>query len=138
DDAAAAGRSTRGRRIAEGGVRSRGARALSLLQLRRRDADPMKPSDIRITVRRLDPSEAELWVTAPEPIAGRFMGPRCRYAGTVEVAHYLRPLPPGTAAPLNSQRVIVPEPSLWEPTTPFVYTGVFQAGDARLTLPYGL
>jgi len=98
----------------------------------------MKPSDVRLTVRRLDAAEAEVWVTAPGPISGRFLGPRCRFASTVEVAHYLRPLTPGVSAPSGTQRVILPEPSLWEPATPFVYTALLQAGDEKVTLSYGL
>jgi hypothetical protein len=88
---------------------------------------------VEITVQEhtLTPAMAELWVTVlPEradggtDVRGRLMGPRCAYATTVEVAYPLRPLAtlatPG--APLT-QRVVIPEPSLWEPQTPFLYEG---------------
>jgi len=78
-----------------------------------------------------DPSEAEVWVCViPEQAApatevrGRLMGPRCHYASTVEVAYPLRPFVrrperlPGLA-----MRVVIPEASLWEPESPFLYLG---------------
>jgi hypothetical protein len=48
------------------------------------------------------------------------MGPRCRFASTVEIAYHLRPL---TGASAPTKRVILPEPSLWEPQTPHLYSG---------------
>ena len=52
------------------------------------------------------------------------MGPRCHYATTVEVAYPLRPFrrrPEGL--PDLSRRVVIPEPSLWEPESPLLYEG---------------
>jgi hypothetical protein len=98
----------------------------------------MTPSDITIVNRRLDPAESELWITAPEPITGRFMGPHCKFASTVEVAHYLRPLPSDTAAPDYTQRVVVPEPSFWEPETPFLYTGLLQRSSGAIRVRHGM
>jgi hypothetical protein len=80
---------------------------------------------------RLTPTEAELAVkldvsaaAADAEVHGRLMGPRCRYSSTVEVAYPVRQLPretfgPGT--PLG--RVIIPEPSWWDPQSPFLYGG---------------
>src|SRR5262245_22561907 len=74
----------------------------------------------------LDPATAEVRVTvhaehaAGAEVRGRLMGPRCRFASTVEVAYHLRPLPGGDAL---SRRVLLPEASLWEPETPHLYVG---------------
>lgn len=78
-----------------------------------------------------DPTQPEVWVTveaehvsATTEIRGRLMGPRCIYASTVEVAYPLRPFArrPSELPPL-SRRVVIPEPSLWEPECPFTYQG---------------
>ncbi len=78
------------------------------------------------------PAEAEVRITVfPErltpttEVRGRLMGPRCRFAGTVEVAYHFRPLPSGAAVPPGALgvRALVPEASLWEPETPFLYEG---------------
>ncbi|MFN4260868.1 MAG: hypothetical protein ACK4RK_16350 [Gemmataceae bacterium] len=53
-------------------------------------------------------------------LRGRLLGPRCRYASTVEVAYPMRPYP---GHPYTTLRVIIPEPNLWEPATPFLYQG---------------
>jgi hypothetical protein len=50
-------------------------------------------------------------------VRGRLMGPRCPFASTVEVAYPLRPLGP------QSARAIIPEASLWDPESPFLYHG---------------
>src|SRR5580698_4261315 len=59
-------------------------------------------------------------------VRGRLMGPRCPYAATVEVAYPLRELerndnPAGGASILL--RTIIPEPSMWDPESPFLYSG---------------
>src|SRR4051812_29148320 len=86
---------------------------------------------LRVEVRShsLIPAEAEVRITAaPERLTaatelrGRLMGPRCPFAATVEVAYHLRPMAsdvPGTLA----ARVVIPEASLWEPESPFLYAG---------------
>jgi hypothetical protein len=94
----------------------------------------LEPLQVDIRDRRLSPAEAEVWVTAvPRPglagaeLRGRLVGPRCAYAGTVEVAYPLRPLPqspPGMAGPTG--RVVIPEPSLWDPQSPFLYLGTVE------------
>jgi hypothetical protein len=92
-----------------------------------------------------DPAEAEVWVGAvPEAVApttevrGRLMGPQCHYATTVEVAYPLRPFSGprhpqpvsprgrgvvGEGVPRLGMRVIIPEASLWDPESPFLYHG---------------
>lgn len=77
------------------------------------------------------PAEAEIRVdvvaedmTAATEIRSRLVGPRCLYASTVEVAYPFlevkRPTPEGAGL---GKRVVIPEPSLWEPTCPFLYQG---------------
>jgi hypothetical protein len=81
--------------------------------------------------RRLTPAEAELWVemvaeqvTPMTELRGRLMGPRCAYASTVEIAYPLRPLTRQAPQTLGLiRRVIIPEPSLWDPISPFLYQG---------------
>jgi hypothetical protein len=51
------------------------------------------------------------------------MGPRCRFAGTVEEAYHFRPLPGPAAGPALGLRVIIPEASFWEPQSPHLYAG---------------
>jgi hypothetical protein len=100
------------------------------------------------------PAAAEVWVTlTPERVTpttevrGRLMGPRCPYASTVEVAYPLRPLPPshtgGPSATSLTRRVVIPEASLWEPESPFLYEGpveLWQDGRCcdRLVVRHGL
>jgi hypothetical protein len=75
----------------------------------------------------LVPAQAEVHVTVvPEHIdartelRGRLMGPRCRFATTIEVAYHLRPL---ASANELVGKVIIPEASLWEPESPHLYVG---------------
>jgi hypothetical protein len=86
-----------------------------------------------VTVRpiRLTPTEAELAVrvevdtaAADAEVHGRLMGPRCRYGSTVEVAYPIRRLPPETGGPAaRLGKVLIPEPSWWDPESPFLYGG---------------
>jgi hypothetical protein len=69
------------------------------------------------------------------------MGPSCPYSSTVEVAYPLRPLPDECEA--LACRVVIPEASLWEPESPFLYRGpveLWQDGVRcdRVTLSHGL
>jgi hypothetical protein len=86
-------------------------------------------SQLDLQISRLDPVGAEIRITVmpsqPTPtteVRGRIVGPRCTGVTTIEVAYPIRPLAqrpvdlPGLAA-----RVVIPEPSLWKPDTPFVY-----------------
>jgi hypothetical protein len=86
---------------------------------------------VEIRNRRLSPAEAEVWVSvipgrpsATAEVRGRLVGPRCLYASTVEVAYPLRPLgrQPQDALALTV-RAVIPEPSLWDPQSPFLYQG---------------
>jgi hypothetical protein len=78
----------------------------------------------------LIPAEAVVHVTvvpqrldAGTEVRGRLMGPRCRFASTVEVAYHLRPLPVPTGQPALTLRAIIPEASFWEPNSPHLYAG---------------
>jgi hypothetical protein len=82
---------------------------------------------------RLDPMEAEVWmsvapkeVTSTTQVRGRLIGPRCPYTTTVEVAYPLREHSreyESEGSPRLKLRVILPEPSFWDPQTPFLYEG---------------
>src|SRR5438132_307768 len=87
----------------------------------------------------LNPAEAEIWIIVlpldqPDEaeLRGRLVGPHCQYASTVEVAYPFRPLPGQRAKTKNlAARVIIPEPSFWDPESPLLYHGsleVWKAG----------
>ena len=88
---------------------------------------------IRVRDGRLDPAEAEVWLfvhperlTSATQVRGRLVGPRCPYAGTVEVAYPLREQSreyESTGTPRLILRVIIPEASFWDPESPFLYQG---------------
>jgi hypothetical protein len=96
----------------------------------------------------LSPAQAEAHVlvtperrTPATEVRGRLMGPSCPYSSTVEVAYALRPLPDEGEA--LACRVVIPEASLWEPESPFLYRGpveLWQDGARcdRVTLSHGL
>jgi hypothetical protein len=93
-------------------------------------------AEVRITVK------VEKWTPTTE-VRGRLMGPHCLYASTVEIAYPLRPLnsPSPSAAPVF--RVPIPEASLWDPQSPFLYEGpieLWQDGQHcdRTTVRHGL
>jgi hypothetical protein len=89
--------------------------------------------NIRIWNHRLNPAEAELAISVkPEhafsmtQVRGRLVGPQCRYASTVEVAYALRETGREYASegiPGIICKVLIPEPSLWDPVSPFLYKG---------------
>ena len=86
---------------------------------------------VEIRNRVLNPAEAEFFVqVVPEhanektEIRGHFRGPLCVYASTVEVRYPLQPLASGEES--FRKRVIIPEPSWWEPATPFLYDGTIE------------
>jgi hypothetical protein len=89
---------------------------------------------VRTEVQRLSAVEAEVWIlieadetSATTEVRGRIIGPRCPHISTIEVAYPLRPIPhPPANLPLLSQRVNIPDPSLWETGRPFVYHGVIE------------
>jgi hypothetical protein len=109
--------------------------------------------DIVVRDHRLDPAESEVWInveaeerTEATRVGGRLMGPRCPYSSTVEVAYPLRPWKREQGeddAENLTMRVIIPEASLWEPETPFLYQGpveLWQGGQLceRVQLSHGL
>src|SRR5438128_127928 len=87
--------------------------------------------EIRIWNARLDPAEAEVWVsiyparlTSTTQVRGRLVGPQCKYSSTVEVGYLMREHSRQYAKegdPRLNLRVIIPEPSLWDPQSPFSY-----------------
>lgn len=106
---------------------------------------------LEIHDRILSPAEAELWlfldadqVDQQTEVRGRLVGPTCPYADTVEVAYPLRrfPKPPEGLPPL-ARRIVIPEPSFWDPVTPFLYHGpieLWQDGQMceRVEVTHGL
>lgn len=88
---------------------------------------------LMVTDMRLDPAEAEVWITvlpkiltSTTQVRGRLMGPRCPFATTVEVAYPLREHSrtyESEGTPKITLRVIIPEANFWEPATPFLYEG---------------
>jgi hypothetical protein len=105
---------------------------------------------LEIRNRSLTPAEAEVWitvcaesVTATTEFRGRLMGPSCPYSSTVEVAYPLRALAHSADRGPLTKRVVIPEPSLWEPESPFLYQGpieLWQDGERRdrVTVRHGL
>jgi hypothetical protein len=88
---------------------------------------------------RYDPVDAELTFTLPldQPLEGaelrgRLNGPRCAYTETIEIAFPLKPVP-GEAGLLRS-RVVIPEASSWDPSTPFLYEGAVELWHAGQVL----
>ena len=108
---------------------------------------------IRVEVRNgsVVPAAAEVWLrvetafrTPTTELRGRLMGPRCRFAATIEVAYPLRPFgkAPDEFEGLSG-RVVIPEASLWDPESPFLYQGpleLWQDGRLceRVTVKHGL
>jgi hypothetical protein len=95
---------------------------------------PARIDDVTIKPVRLTPTEAELAVEvtySPAPAAcelhGRLMGPTCAYSTTVEVAYPIRKSRVSEDDPRKLiGRVIIPEPSWWDPDSPFLYTAVVE------------
>jgi hypothetical protein len=98
--------------------------------------------NVRVEPWRLGPAEAELWLAIEVEddsgcdVRGRWVGPRCALRSTVEVAYPLQPAAGGG-------RVVIPDPSLWEPASPFLYRGIIELWQGnrrvdRCTLEQGL
>ncbi len=94
--------------------------------------------EIQVRDIRLDPYESEVTVTVfPERVTpatgvrGRLVGPRSAYARTLEVAYPLRDCRPAenSVEPGLTCRVVIPEPSFWDPETPFLYEGPVELWD---------
>lgn len=107
--------------------------------------------EVVLTSRLEDPARAEVWVSviiepsvAGAEVRGRLMGPQCLYASTIEVAYAFQSLPrPSEGSSAPTARVLIPEPSLWEPACPFLYHGpveLWEAGQLRdhVTVRHGL
>jgi hypothetical protein len=94
-------------------------------------------ASVSIQDRRVNPATAELeiWVhprrgTSEMHVRGRLVGPHCYYSSTVEVAYpFIEDLREWQKAALILLRVVIPEPSLWDPVTPFLYTGHVELWD---------
>src|SRR5947209_11801199 len=90
---------------------------------------------VELSDHSLVPAEAEVRLTvvprflnAGTEVRGRLMGPRCRFASTVEVAYHFRPLLVPTSQPALTVRAIIPEASFWESQSPHVYSGPVAIG----------
>jgi hypothetical protein len=86
---------------------------------------------LRIWNYSINPAEAEIWLsvepeqmTSTTQVRGRLVGPRCAYSSTVEVAYPMREMSrqyERDDIPGLSLRVVIPEPCLWDPQSPFIY-----------------
>jgi beta-galactosidase/beta-glucuronidase len=83
-------------------------------------------AEVQIAVRTANPN-------AHLQLRGRLTGPRCAFATTVEVAYHLRPVPEAAGEELLA-RVVIPEPSLWDPQSPFLYRGPIELWDQNSRL----
>jgi Glycosyl hydrolases family 2 len=107
----------------------------------------MAPRIVEVTIRpvRLTPTEAELTVelkcTHHNPgvvLRGRLTGPTCAYSTTVEVAYPIRMLRLGGGGPPKLLgRVVIPEPSWWDPESPFLYAGVAELWEGEEKVEVG-
>ena len=85
------------------------------------------PDVCQVWITSLNPARVELQFRFPTlaeasqlPIRGLLRGPRCLYSNTVQIAYPLRVDPAnGTDRPT----IIIPEPALWDPVSPFLYEG---------------
>src|SRR5437588_1108014 len=69
---------------------------------------------VQLRLLKLTPVEAMLECLPPAgaEVRGRLVGPTCPYSSTIEVAHHVR-----------GNRIIIPEPAWWDPSSPFLYRG---------------
>ncbi len=86
-------------------------------------------SHLHVLQNRVTPVEAEIWFTPNEPgvLTGRLHGPKCRYATTVEIGFALHPV----RGQEGTFRTVIPEPSLWDPESPFLYEGTLVLTNAK-------
>jgi hypothetical protein len=90
--------------------------------------------EVTIKPVRLTPTEADLAVEvtfspagSPCELHGRLTGPTCAYSTTVEVAYPIRRSRVSEDDPRKLiGRVVIPEPSWWDPESPFLYGGVVE------------
>jgi hypothetical protein len=108
--------------------------------------------ETRVEIRRLSPTEAEVWVLAEldwvtpgTELRGRLVGPQCPGVTTVEIPYpFRRP----QRSDVHSDKtlavhVLIPEPSVWTEQTPFAYQGpleLWQDGERcdAITVSVGL
>jgi hypothetical protein len=110
-------------------------------------------TDVEARDLRLTPAAAEVRVvvraerrTPATAVRGRLVGPRCAFANTVEVAYPLSPVPAETQARAEGElaaRVVIPEASLWDPQSPFLYVGPVELWEGQrrcdaVTVRHGL
>lgn len=104
-------------------------------------------------LRILDPTLGEAAIsvyperlTSRTQVRGQLTGPRCSYSTTIEIAYPWRETSrtyEKEGEPYISARAVIPEPSLWEPQTPFLYEGTVELWDDgqlsdRVTIRFGL
>lgn len=96
---------------------------------------------VQLFDRQVLPSQAELQVVVQlqhhDPTAqvrGRVLGPRCRFASTVEVAYPLRPTLQASVPTERINRVLIPEPSFWDPQSPHLYLALVELWQEGLRL----
>src|SRR5437016_933315 len=105
--------------------------------------------DIQVWHDAMSPTEAEVVISVqPEQllsttqVRGKLVGPKCRYASTVEVAYALRESSreyASTGIPGIICRALIPEPSLWDPISPFIYKGqveLWESGKQCQVVPF--
>ena len=86
-------------------------------------------SEIQIINHRFDPTETILHVLVDGgkelsnecQVRGRLNGPRCPFSTTIEIAYPLRERARSDA--IVTMSAVIPEPSWWDPESPFVYSG---------------
>ncbi len=99
-------------------------------------------SFLHATTTKLSPVEAEVEIALVTnrseknlEFTGRLVGPRCCYNSTVEVSYPFRSVAGSAGSMILGlktglkefyRRVVIPEPSQWEPQTPFLYEGFAQ------------
>jgi hypothetical protein len=101
----------------------------AIIRLQRSDFLTNRIIDLSARTRRLSPTEAEVWIAVTAQIEtdrttlrGRMVGPKCVLSSTIEVSYPLQSFPrKPLELPKLSARVVIPEPSLWEPACPFEY-----------------
>jgi hypothetical protein len=88
---------------------------------------------VELRDRSVIPAEAEVQATVvPQELGpttqvrGQLVGPRCRYASTVEVAYPFRPLLVPTGRPALVVRAIIPEANTWSLESPHLYLGCLE------------
>jgi len=86
---------------------------------------------ITIEQQRLSSAEAEIRIDVevdgqhrPFEVRGHLSGPRSTHSETIQLAYPLKQVVMGDGK--YRGRVLIPEPNLWKPETPFTYEGVIE------------